>query len=78
MSNYLKGIIDRVEGDFLVIKIAGDQELYWPKNSVDFSFGDGEAVNIYLSKDEPETAKKESGSKDLLRQIFQTNAQTQP
>lgn len=75
MANYLKGVIDRVEGDFLVIKISGDQELYWPKNSVDFNFSDGESVNIFLSKDEPETIKKEADSKDLLRQIFQTNAQ---
>jgi hypothetical protein len=76
MSSYLKGIIDRAEGDFLVIKFSGDQELYWPKNSVDFNYSDGEAVNIYLSKNEPETVQKETNSKELLRQIFQTNAQT--
>ena len=75
MANYLKGVIDRTEGDFLVIKLSGDQELYWPKNLIDFNYSDGEAVNIFLSKNEPETAKKEADSKDLLRQIFQTNAQ---
>ena len=72
MANFLKAVIDRVEGDFLVVKISGDQEIYWPKNILDFNYSEGEMVNIYLSKDEPQ-AMESGGSKDLLRKIFQPN-----
>jgi hypothetical protein len=74
MSAYLKGIIDRVEGDFLVIKFSGDQEIYWPKKNVDFNFSDGTVVNLVLTQDEPETVNKEAQAKNLLRQVFQSNA----
>lgn len=74
MANFLKGIIDRIEGDFLVIKISGDQEIYWPKKSIDFNISEGDQINLFLSKDEPETQKTLSNTKDLLKQIFQPNA----
>ena len=73
MPVYLKGIIDRSEGDFLVIKFSGDQEIYWPKKNIDFVFSDGDAVNLILTKNEPETVKKEEMAKNLLKQIFQSN-----
>jgi len=74
MPVFLKGIIDRTEGDFLVIKFSGDQEIYWPKKNIDFNFSDGEAVNLILTKDEPATVDKEKQAKNLLRQVFQSNA----
>lgn len=74
MPTYLKGIIDRMEGDFLVIKFSGDQEIYWPKKNVDFNFSDGTAVNLVLTLDEPATIGKEEQAKNLLRQVFQSNA----
>ena len=74
MANFLKGVIDRIEGDFLVIKFSGDQEIYWPKKLIDFNFSEGEQINIFLSKDELETQKNLNNTKDLLKQIFQPNA----
>ncbi len=73
MNNYLKGVIDRSEGDFVIVKTTGDQELYWPKNSINFNYQDGEMVNICITKDEPETYSKTEEAKSLLKQIFQTN-----
>lgn len=75
MANFLTGIIDRVEGDFLVIKLSGDQEIYWPKNLIEFNFSAGDQVNIYLSKNEMETSQNSTDAKNLLRRIFQPNAQ---
>lgn len=72
MSTFLKAIIDRMEGDFLVLKITGEQEIYWPKNNLDFNYLIGDAVNLYLSKNEPQNTI-ENSSKDLLRKIFQPN-----
>lgn len=71
--NKLQGIIDRSEGDFAVIKISGDQELYWPKNLMDFNFQDGDLVNLFLSKNELETVSKSEEAKNILKQIFQPN-----
>jgi len=71
MPSFLKGTIDRQEGDFLVIKITGDQEIYWPKKEVDWQYQVGETVNIFLSKNEP--ASVEDKAKVILRQIFQPN-----
>lgn len=72
MSSHITGIIDRAEGDFVILKIPGDQELYWPKNAINFSFAEGDAVNLYLSKEEDE-ALGEDKTKNILRQIFQPN-----
>jgi hypothetical protein len=71
MAGFLKGIIDRQEGDFLVIKITGDQEIYWPKKEIDWQYQVGETVNVFLSKNEP--ASVEDKAKVILRQIFQPN-----
>lgn len=73
MPNHLTGIIDRAEGDFIILKVPGDQELYWPKNSLDFNYAEGDAVNIYLTKDELAAADNEIKTKNILRQIFQPN-----
>ena len=74
MLNYLQGTIIRTEGDFAVIKITGDQELYWPKKSIDFNYTEGEIVNLSLFKEEPASERKEDKAKVILRQIFQPNA----
>ncbi|MFA6526232.1 MAG: hypothetical protein WCT26_02340 [Candidatus Buchananbacteria bacterium] len=73
MPNHITGVIDREEGDFIILKISGDQELYWPKKNIDFNYAEGDAVNVYLSKDEIVTVDNEDRSKNLLRQIFQPN-----
>ncbi len=72
--NYLCGTIDRTEGDFYVIRFGGEQEIYWPKNRSGFVFSDGDSVNLSLSVDGKKTAENEGEAKDILRQIFQTNA----
>ncbi|MFA5020686.1 MAG: hypothetical protein WC517_01340 [Patescibacteria group bacterium] len=74
MLSYLQGIIIRTEGDFAVIKIMGDQELYWPKKSINFNYAEGETVNLGLFKEEPAPERNEEKAKVILRQIFQPNA----
>lgn len=74
MASQLKGVIDRLEGEFAVIKIAGDQELYWPNNSISFNFNAGDEVNIVLTKEELISQEaNEDGAKNILRKIFQPN-----
>jgi len=75
MANVIRGIIDRTEGEFAVIMIAGDQELYWPKNNISFDYAGGDKVNISLNKEEASFIEVEYDSaKNILRKIFQPNA----
>lgn len=74
MPSYLTGIIDRVESDFIVLKLNGDQELFWPKNTIDFNYTAGDMVNLNLTRDEVKTIHEEDNAKNILRQIFQPNA----
>lgn len=73
MNNELQGVIVNEEGDFLVIKINGDQELYWPKNLVNFNYSLGDKVNLILKKAGLITNKDEIDPKKILSQIFQPN-----
>lgn len=73
MADFETGIIDRFEGDFAVIKFADGRELLWPVKLISWSVGEGEAVNVFLSKNNPESLKKENEAKNILQTIFQTN-----
>lgn len=73
MNNELQGVVVNEEGDFLVIKINGDQELYWPKNLVNFNYSLGDKVNLILKKAGLITNKDEIDPKKILSQIFQPN-----
>ncbi len=73
MSRYLKGIIDRFDGDFIVIKTEYNKEIYWPQNLIDCSYDKGDQVNIYLTKEDVIEDDQASKAKNILRQIFQPN-----
>ena len=73
MENYLSGVIDRQEGDFLVIKFSGDQEIYWPVKRVNFNYQVGEPVNVYLGREDVERVNTGDQAKNILQQIFQQN-----
>lgn len=73
MTNGLKAVVDRKEGEFWILKISGDQELYWLKNITSINIKEGDVVNLYLSLDEVATINQEESAKNLLKQIFQPN-----
>lgn len=66
MLTGMKAVVDRIEGDFLVLEIDGGQELFWPKK--DFNgVKEGEELRLLLTKGE---ADNEVKAKELLKQIF--------
>lgn len=73
MDNCLKVLIDRQEGDFWVLKLSEDQELFWPKNKTNLFLTIGESINLCLTKNEIEKINQEEKAKNLLKQIFQPN-----
>jgi len=73
MNDYLKGVIERREAAFVVIKLGDGQEINWPIDKLNFSFSIGDQINLYLSQEELKTQKTEDHAKNILRQIFQPN-----
>jgi len=73
MDVFLTAIIDRVEGEFVVLVLNNGQEIFWPKNNINFDFSDGDIVNVYLTKNNPETKKLNNKADFLLKKILQTN-----
>lgn len=65
----MKAIIDRVEGDFLVLEIEGGQELFWPKKDLN-DLKEGDELIISLNKGD---SNKENKIKELLKEIFKVN-----
>ncbi len=72
MEDGLKAVVDRIEGDFLVLKVAGDQELFWPLK-MSAKAEEGEAFELLLRKDGGAEANNEESAKELLRQIFKSD-----
>jgi len=73
MHNKLTAVIDRIEGDNIVLAVSGGQDLYWPKNAIDFDYSIGDAVNLILTKEAFAPADSEDKEKNILRRIFQPN-----
>ena len=72
MEDGLKAVVDRIEGDFLVLKVAGDQELFWPLK-MSAKAKEGEVFELLLKKDGGAEANDEGSAKELLRQIFKSD-----
>jgi len=73
MDVFLTATIDRVEGEFVVLILSDGQEIFWPKNNINFNFSDGDLVNIYLTKNNPDSEKIKNKAELLLKNILQTN-----
>ncbi len=67
----LKGVIDRLEGEYAVIVLADHEEqLLWPKEALPCGAREGVAVEVHLQLDEEETARRERRIQDLLDELF--------
>jgi len=72
MGHGLTAVIDRIEGDLLVVKLSDGQQLLWPKNMADNNLKEGDSVNLFiLSRND---GGNEATAKELLKQIFKTDA----
>lgn len=66
----IKGTIDRIEDDFIVIRTENNQEILWPKNKIKKSFQEGDAVTVFLSPDKEGTEDNKTLAKNILNQIL--------
>ncbi|MBU0707311.1 hypothetical protein KKG41_02990 [Patescibacteria group bacterium] len=67
--NTLKAIVDKYDGDFIVLRI-GDQELRWPKNKIVKKLNPGQEIHLSLKTTDEAKADKESLAKSILNEIL--------
>ena len=70
---FIKGVIDRLEGDLAVVKLTSGAELNWPVSELPKGVSAGSAVRLVLSPDESEQKVREQLAKTILNQILKGN-----
>ncbi len=70
--NFLKAIIDRLEGESAVIKTENGQEIIWPKNNLPEDAKEGTAIRLNLSTSKTDEEERAKLAKTLLNEILQT------
>jgi len=67
----LKGVIDRLEGEYAVIVLADrEEQLLWPKEALPCGAREGVAVKVVLRLDREETARRERRVQDFLDELL--------
>lgn len=73
----VRGIIDRLEGDFAVIITDSGEDLLWPSKRLADGARPGVAVVLTMVTDHDETARREAEVRGLLRDIFESKSPEQ-
>ena len=68
----MKAIIDRFEGNSVVLKINHGQELLVPKHELPKGVHEGAALFLLFSQDASEEAHREKLAKSILNEILNT------
>lgn len=76
MTKFISGTIDRFENDHAVVILENQQTLTWPKNKLTDDVRPGQAVHLFLTTDDEETAVREQQAADVLNEILNNNEKT--
>lgn len=68
--HYLNAIIDRLEGNFAVLRTQDQQELLWPKDNLPPYLTAGSAVKLIIKNDEALAEEQQKTAQALLQEIF--------
>ena len=69
---FLKAAVDRLEGNFAVVKTEDGQELLWPIADLPEGVREGTAVRLNLSTSQTDEEERTKLAKSLLNEILQT------
>lgn len=69
LSPYQSGVIDRLEGEFAVIKLADGQEIHWPKSQLTSS-REGAAVKLVVHTEAEAEQERQKLAKTILNEIL--------
>jgi hypothetical protein len=74
MSNsiIIKGVIDRFEEDWAVIKTEDYKEILWPKVKLIDGLKEGSAVQLIMADEPIDQADREAMAKAMLNEILNT------
>lgn len=69
MKYFLKGVIDRLEGNKAVIILESNQEIIWPKNKLPKGVKEGSSLKFFLKIDKKDWKRKVKIVSDLLKRL---------
>lgn len=69
-QNSIDGKIDRFEGRWVVVLIAGNQKLLWPIDHFPDNLKEGDEVKLYITTNGHETTDREIIAKKILNDIL--------
>jgi len=67
---YISAIIDRVEGDFAVLRTFDQQELLWSLSNLPTPLAAGSAVKLIIKNDKDLEKDQQKTAQALLEEIF--------
>lgn len=71
MNKFLKAVIDRFEGESVVIKLEDGQEIIWPKKDLPEDAKEGSALRLSVSTSQSDEEERTKLAKTLLNEILQ-------
>ena len=71
MNNFLKAAIDRIEGEFAILKTEDNQEILWPIKNLSEDAKEGTAVRLILSTSKTDEEERTKLAKTMLNEILQ-------
>ena len=76
-NNSLEAVVDRWEGDIVVLRTTDGQELLWPSENLPAGITEGSAVRLMMVTDKELTDSKRGLAKDILNEIFDTESNSE-
>jgi hypothetical protein len=71
MNYFIKAAIDRIEGNFAVLKTEDRQEILWSKNNLPEGAKEGSSVRLTISTSQSDEEERTKLAKTLLNEILQ-------
>ncbi len=75
--NFLKVVIDRIEGNSAVLKTDDGQEILWPTKNLPEDAKEGTAARLVLSTSRSDEEERTKLAKTLLNEILQTKKENE-
>jgi len=69
-QSFLKGVVDRFEGDKAVVRLDDGQQVIWPVNDLPEGVSEGEAVRLVLYTAKDDEVEREELAKAILNEIL--------
>jgi len=75
-QHFLKGVIDRFEGNMAVLKLDNGAEINWPKENLYAEAKEGDVVKLFAAPDGADTAEREALAKSILNELLRPKKDT--